>query len=190
MIIGQVVYLTATGAETTNREDAKTQYMHVLKPFIPYSENIKNAMQGVDIVINYTLDNYIKIYGNVGGAYIKKDGYLLNKNDINIQSGKINGLKYKNKEIQSEKLDENIAYTNLDDITGSSLSEYVYDKDKRKIYYDVFIDKAYLVDRENKRQTLSDDVTELVGIYYKKAAVPVQIGTKWEVEYYYQALNR
>lgn len=162
--------------------------MHVLKPFIPYSEKIK--LTSVDVVINYTLDNYIKIYGKVDTEYIRKEGYLLNTDDIEIFDLKINNLKYKGNEIQKEKLNENIAYKNSTEVVENQLSKYIYDKDKNKIYHDESSDRAYLIDNNNNKQYLSPDVTELVGIYYKKVAIPKQNGSNWETIYYYQALNR
>lgn len=161
------------------------QYKHVLKPFVPYSEEIKNS--DMDIYINYTLDSYIKIYGNIGTEYIKKDGYLINTDNYDITSGTIKNLTYKDKDIEIEELSEKIAWKDLSGTINKQLENYVYDKDNNKIYFDF---NPFLVDKDNIRQDLSNNATELVGTYYKKIAVPVNNSGKWEVKYYYQALNR
>ena len=57
-------------SETTNKV-----YKHNLRNYVYYSENIKS--DDVDIVINYTLDNYIAVSGMVNGTYVTKAGYLL-----------------------------------------------------------------------------------------------------------------
>ena len=61
---------------TLDQEKAATEYKHILKPFAAYSEKVG------DWVINYTLDNYITIYGNVENPktgdteFVSKSGYL------------------------------------------------------------------------------------------------------------------
>ena len=47
---------------------------HVVKPMISYSQ--RYVYGDIDIVINYTLDNYMTIYGKVGTEYVRKAGYL------------------------------------------------------------------------------------------------------------------
>lgn len=65
----------------------KTGYQHVLKPYIHYSVRYKTALS--DIVINYSLDNYITVYGNVAGkGYITKSGYLIDLGKV-VKSGEI-----------------------------------------------------------------------------------------------------
>lgn len=54
---------------TFDASKAKTTYSHMLKPFIPYTARYKNDTTDTDVVINYTLDNYIKVCGNVNGNY-------------------------------------------------------------------------------------------------------------------------
>lgn len=57
--------------------ETKTGYQHILKPYIHYTMRYKDGNS--DIVVNYTLDNYITIYGNLAGeGYIAKSGYLIN----------------------------------------------------------------------------------------------------------------
>ncbi len=53
----------------------KTKYEHALKPYIHYSLRYKTG--NCDIVVNYSLDNYITIYGYMNGEYISRSGYLI-----------------------------------------------------------------------------------------------------------------
>jgi len=171
------------------------QYLHVLKPFIPYSENIKNIAGNIDIVINYTLDNYIKIYGNVVGEYIRKEGHLINEDDLTLEWNvddrlKISNIKYKGKKIEPEDLSETVVWEETDGTINKGLHSYVYDNNNNKIYNNISLGKIFLVDKDNKIKYLSDEVTELIGIYYKKVAIPKKNGSDLSIEYYYQALNR
>lgn len=67
-----------------NYEDngvTKTGYEHILKPYIHYSARYKSG--NTDIVINYSLDNYISVYGNIAGiGYVSKSGYLINPEKV------------------------------------------------------------------------------------------------------------
>lgn len=56
-------------APTINNDN---NYEPMLKNFVYYSERIT----GTDIVIRYSLDNYVAVSGTIGGAYITKAGYL------------------------------------------------------------------------------------------------------------------
>lgn len=62
-------------------EEGKTLYG--LKPYIYYSCRYKSGDDN-DIVITYSLDNYIAIQGKIGGKTVSKYGYILS--DINISS--------------------------------------------------------------------------------------------------------
>lgn len=53
----------------------KTRYEHALKPYIHYSLRYKTG--NCDIVVNYSLDNYITVYGYMNGEYISRSGYLI-----------------------------------------------------------------------------------------------------------------
>ena len=57
-----------------------TTYSHILKPFSTYSARYK--VGNTDVVVNYTLDNYITISGIINGKYEMKSGYLINIKDI------------------------------------------------------------------------------------------------------------
>ena len=73
----------------------KTGYEHILKPYIHYSVRYKTALS--DIVINYSLDNYITVYGNISGVgYIAKSGYLIDLNKVVKSGNEVTGYRVTN----------------------------------------------------------------------------------------------
>ena len=64
----------------TEGEKIKRETKNVLKSYMPYSAKyVSDAASGqeIDVTINYTLDNYITIVGNIGNVYYTKSGYLI-----------------------------------------------------------------------------------------------------------------
>ncbi|MCI9039338.1 MAG: hypothetical protein HFJ29_05665 [Clostridia bacterium] len=53
-------------------------YEYGLKPFVYYSCQYQRGSD--NFVVNYTLDNFISIYGTIGGQYVNKSGYLIQIN--------------------------------------------------------------------------------------------------------------
>ena len=103
------------------QEDGTTlSYEHVLKPYIYYSERI--IQDDIDVIINYSLDNYITIYGKIGSDTVIKSGYLI-ETIPEYTSG--------------ETLSENISIIN--DTTKEVTIEtrdYVFSSSHEKIYKD------------------------------------------------------
>ncbi len=60
--------------------EQRTGYEHILKPYIHYTGRYKTSSN--DIVVNYSLDNYITIYGYIGNEYISHSGYLIDTSRI------------------------------------------------------------------------------------------------------------
>ncbi len=58
-------------------DNKKTEY--TLKPYVYYSARYKHG-SNTDVVINYSLDNYISIYGELNGNYISEAGYVMTNN--------------------------------------------------------------------------------------------------------------
>ena len=52
-----------------------------LKPYIYYS--CRYVRSGIDVVITYSLDNYITVQGTANGQYINDAGYLINDVSVN-----------------------------------------------------------------------------------------------------------
>lgn len=120
---------------TLDPDDAKTTYSHILKPFASYSARYKNG--NTDIIVNYTLDNYITIYGTVNGKYQIKSGYLINSIT----------------KLEAEILKEKINYTYND---KNYLEEhvYVYADDNTKVYFDG--NTTFQVSATGERTNLSE----------------------------------
>lgn len=76
-------------------------YEHELKSYIYYSGRYKK--DNTDVVINYSLDNYIAVEGIVDGKYVSKSGYLINLDRVIVSSGKI---QYYNTKVGNVKVDE------------------------------------------------------------------------------------
>lgn len=76
-------YYIYTPTKTT---DSKTnEYM--LKPYNYYTVRYRQDAEDIpepynDVVINYTLDNYIVVYGWVKGEYVVKQGYLVSNSKV------------------------------------------------------------------------------------------------------------
>ena len=82
-----------------------------LKPYIFYSCRYKKGYD-TDIVITYSLDNYITIMGTVKGKTVYKYGYLLD--NIGNYNASNNTIRYRNITIGEETLRE---YINTNDMT-------------------------------------------------------------------------
>ena len=138
MYDGLYIYSPIENLQTTN-VSTKLEYEHVLKPYIYYSERIKkediDEDRYIDVVINYSLDNYITVYGKVGRNNVAKSGYLLNKNEVEVTGTTI---RYKGYEIEEEILSENVSYIKDDGTTDTEVKEYkfFYDVNHQKIYFD------------------------------------------------------
>ena len=73
---------------TTNIQFAKLKTKTVLKSYMPfsarYSRTKDDGSSVFDIMVTYTLDNYVTIEGTKGSIYYTKSGYLLNTRNIHI----------------------------------------------------------------------------------------------------------
>lgn len=102
------------------KEVQKKGYTHVLKPYVYYSARYEDSSGYV--VVNYSLDNYIAIYGVVGGETVSKSGYLETNDFLNS----IN--------VNPETLTENIRYKDSSgNIQRVDDCQFFY-KDGKKIY--------------------------------------------------------
>ncbi len=110
-------------------ENQKEEYKHNLRNYVYYAEKIQG-----DIIIRYTLDNYVAVSGTINGKYTTKAGYLANLSDYSgftkTSDGKVpNGatIKYKGLEIIPENLTEYIDKNHKNKIDADK-SAYQYYK--------------------------------------------------------------
>ena len=126
-------------------EDEKVQidldgkkYQNGLKPYVYYSAKYK-LTNGNIIVVNYTLDNEITVYGDFGGTegYVTKSGYLINPEDVNIIANTENRkeLTYNGVTIKPEELKEHLITIEEDGTTLEGDYHYIFYQNK-KIYED------------------------------------------------------
>ena len=126
-------------------EDEKVQitldgknYKNGLKPYVYYSAKYK-LTNGNIIVVNYTLDNEITVYGDFGGTegYVTKSGYLINPEDVNIIANTENRkeLTYNGVTIKPEELKEHLITIEEDGTTLEGDYHYIFYQNK-KIYED------------------------------------------------------
>lgn len=92
--------------------EQKTGYEHILKPYIHYSGRYKNGSN--DITVNYSLDNYVTIYGYIGSEYISYSGYLIDTSKLVVNNGTVTEYKLAGGDnlITAEK--ETIKYNDVD----------------------------------------------------------------------------
>lgn len=118
----------------------ESELTYGLKPFIAYSEQYYKDSSN-SVVINYTLDNYITVYGILDGKEIHTGGYVVDPNTIQIlgDSAKVKTLSG----------DVTISKENLEEISGADVMldtddipvsneqpyKYVNQRDKKNVYY-------------------------------------------------------
>lgn len=90
----------------------ENNYQNGLKPYVYYSAKYR-LRNGNIIVVNFTLDNEITVYGDFGDGYVTKSGYLINPDlvTINEQNGSITSVSYDGIEIRPEMLWEHLITT-------------------------------------------------------------------------------
>ncbi len=123
---GNVIYATdSEGKKIPIDDNDKTLYG--LKPYIAYSCRYKR--KDIDIVITYSLDNYITVQGTVNGTYVSDEGYLID----GITKDANGRLWYNGVEITTESnLKEHVVVATPDINNGT---EYPYIKLNGTKYY-------------------------------------------------------
>ena len=139
-------------------------YKHNLRNYVYYSEQI-NKNDYYDIVIRYTLDNYVAVTGIIGGKYITKAGYLINLEKCNDAD-----YDYELKSVESQlgeatlgeafayndgiiKKEETLSYISLDDnqqlLSTSHKEETARQYYKEAIPFSMWF-KTYVSNKVNK----------------------------------------
>ena len=172
---------------TTEIANAEKIYKHVLKTFVPYTTTYYDD-NGNDYIINYTLDNYIRIYGEEQS----KEGYILNPADeIIVPENSISGIKFNGQKILPETLKENIYVR--DTITEEAELEtyqYIYNSNNDKRYYDASVDKFFMLNENNVKVYLPESQIGGTLAEYKKLLIcPNDTSYNWDYLELYQLLN-
>ncbi len=96
----QNVMIAVPKDELEPPQDKEEDFTHILKPYVYYTMRYVGDSSNTDFIVNYTLDNYISIYGKINGDYVTKSGYLVEITDT-INNTLSNGVTV---EVDSEKL--------------------------------------------------------------------------------------
>lgn len=122
-------YIYSPFTNTLNQEDEGETYqdgdkIYGLKPYIHYS--CRYIEGSTDVVITYSLDNYISIEGLVNGNPTYMSGYLLDNVFYSIDSNGTVFARYRGIDIYPETLSENLAYS--ENNTLSEIKSWQYTK--------------------------------------------------------------
>ena len=135
-------------------------YIYTLQPYNYYSIRYKNG--DTDIVVNYTLDNYIVIYGYVNGKYTVKSGYLIaEKQEVNEETEiyeYVPVAQLNNNIIQTvDIVQRNVADSKYNAPTDPN-GEYLYARNE--LYY---IDSKSAINYYNEAKAFTNWVTSELG---------------------------
>ena len=157
---------------TTNINEAKMEYRNILNNKIAYAARYRDTANKsrTNVVVNYTLDNRIYVYGKVNGEVVNKDGYLIylesnilprayipnaylsNPKDSHIiVDHKITGLECDNTEIEPEILEEQVLCKEDSQYVIKTF-KYIYDITHEKLYYDEIADNFFTIDSTTKEK--------------------------------------
>lgn len=81
MYDGIYIYAPTTDQQDIDNASEANHGNYVLKPYIYYSARYQEEDK-YDVVINYSLDNYINITGTINEEYISKSGYLIDTDTL------------------------------------------------------------------------------------------------------------
>lgn len=172
-------------------------YQYILKPYSPYSARYVTPDNKIDVTVNYTLDNYIRVYGTVDGEYQTKEGYLVvcdsnsNEGVNNVKNSSISEIKYRGAVIKPETLKENV-YAN------GEVNEYtyIYDQYDNKLYWDQTEANYFSVDKYNNKVYLQNALPEgdagfSITNRFRKISIPMYDNREdeWTVQKVFQILN-
>lgn len=177
-----------------------SSYQYILKPYSPYSARYASANGSIDVTVNYTLDNYIRVYGTVNGEYQAKEGYLVVCDDdagvrVNKNGGSISGITYRGATIKPEALTEQV-YTD----EGVKEYQYIYDQYDNKLYWDnkdgTNEGNYFSVDKNNNKVYLQTALPEgdagfSITNRFRKISIPMYDNREdeWTVQKVFQILN-
>lgn len=166
MYDGYYIYSPYTNTLTKEDFSADSTYQNNvkvsgLKPYIYYSCRYQTST--MDVIISYSLDNYITVRGKINGNSINESGYLINDCDGDGTTAKYRGIT-----IGTERLEENVMYETGD--TGPK--EYVYTQENGvKYYYDSSNGTWFsVINGERITQTVHEQENNLAIQYYTEAA--------------------
>ena len=126
------VYTAPNGDNTKVKiDDNANNYQDGLHPYIYYS--CKYNIDGEEIIVNYTLDNAITVYGKFNGKYQTKSGYLIDPRKVTNIDEEKKTLTYDGVVIGPEILKEHLLIVKDNGTVDPEDYEYIVYKN-RKVY--------------------------------------------------------
>lgn len=200
IVAGEPLYVAKSGQGTSGKYNGKNiyytnnivkaekEYRHVLKTFVPYTINYNS--NGKNYIINYTLDNYIRIIGENE----TKEGYIIegysSTNKIVIPVNTINGIKYNENTINPERLEENMyVKENYQGEAELKTYSYIYNSSNDKRYYDTNKKQFFTLNSNNTKTYLPNVDVGHTSAEYKKILIRTQNTSNWGYTELYQLIN-
>ena len=169
---GKDEYITSIVEGVT---EFKTDY--VLKAYIPYAARYKNESGTIDVQVNYTLDNFINIYGEIDGAYYTKSGFFTNIEDISCSVSKLESYSESAlDEYFKEHINDSMELTIKVDGEDFTIRSFGDDEEKSAIKYYL---KSYVFSnwvRENLGSLKVSDIQEKISEENREAYGSIIIG--------------
>lgn len=153
---------------TPTYNEEEDSYEHMLKPYIYYTARYEKG--NTNVVINYTLDNYIMIYGIVNGEYVTRSGYLITEKEET-------GIEYLEETIYLESAENGAIYSRIETYN------YIYEKynetgnmarlKENKLYYDSEVQRFFYIRPNEVTENLPENINEELE----------QLGIAWTIQY-------
>lgn len=153
---------------TPTYNEEEDSYEHMLKPYIYYTARYEKG--NTNVVINYTLDNYIMIYGIVNGEYVTRSGYLITEKEET-------GIEYLEETIYLESAENGAIYSRIETYN------YIYEKynetgnmarlKENKLYYDSEVQRFFYIRPNEITENLPENINEELK----------QLGIAWTIQY-------
>ena len=146
-----------------------------LKPYVYYSAKYQLGTNNI-IVVNYTLDNLITVYGDVKGqgadaGYQTKTGYLIDPEDVVLNSD--GTVTYAGVNITQEDLKEHLLFidnentANRDKVVEGTFT-YVYYKNQ-KVYWDESTQRWFWYQNYTKTEVKSPEIIKALNDTQRKS---------------------
>lgn len=176
---GNVQYIDKNGNIVTSIDEADVEYKHTLTTYLPYSR--KYTVSGKTYVIDYTLDNYIRIYSedNIKAGNLV---YFNSYTDVKSIQGTVKKptIIYNGNKIEPEILTEQVIFgkniAGSDNTKVTKTYKYIYDIQNEKYYYEEEGENTgqfFRVVNGEKRYLAKDVSVGEFGAKYRKVAMYV-----------------
>ena len=162
------------GVTFDDNSSSKSNMKFDFKPFTYYTCEYKN--NNFDIIVNYTLDNYISVMGTYGGKYFTASGYYINPNGISINdSNKVVTINRNSKSItlSPESLGEFINFVDEQQGNDEKTQTIINNNEPQYYRYINYNEEKYYFDMNPNTNAIS---YQGIGIFYLQSNKRIYIG--------------